>query len=72
LLLTTSGLSYVLDSLEHQTPIWLIDSLASLSPTWRFSSIDDGKLTLRDILYFISMILAFLTATTVTLNYKHR
>ncbi|SFB31857.1 ABC transporter permease [Pseudomonas sp. NFPP24] len=72
LLLTTSGLSYVLDSLEHHTPIWLIDSLTSLSPSWRFSSIDDGKLTLRNILYFISMILAFLTATTVTLNYKHR
>lgn len=71
LLLTASGLSSLLDALEHQAPIGLIDSLAALSPTLRFSSIDDGKLTLRDTLYFISMILAFLTATTVTLNYKH-
>lgn len=71
LLLTASGLSYLLDALESQAPIGLIDSLVSLSPLSRFSSIDDGKLTLRDTLYFISMILAFLTATTVTLNYKH-
>lgn len=71
LLLTASGLSAILDALEHQAPIALIDSLAALSPTLRFSNIDDGKLTLRHTLYFISMILAFLTATTVTLNYKH-
>lgn len=71
LLLTASGLSAILDALEHQAPIGLIDSLAALSPTLRFSNIDDGKLTLHDTLYFISMILAFLTATTVTLNYKH-
>ncbi|CAI2795975.1 MULTISPECIES: ABC transporter permease [Pseudomonas] len=71
LLLTASGLSSLLDALEHQVPIGLADSLVSLSPSWRFSSIDDGKLTLHDLLYFFSMILAFLTATTVTLNYKH-
>ncbi|WP_411379474.1 ABC transporter permease [Pseudomonas sp. MPB26] len=71
LLLTASGLSTVLDALEQQAPIGLIDSLASLSPTVRFSCIDDGKLTLHDTLYFISMILAFLAATTVTLNYKN-
>ena len=71
LLLTASGLSSILDALEHQAPIGLIDSLAALSPTLRFSNIDDGKLTLRDTLYFISMIFAFLAATIVTLNYKH-
>lgn len=71
LLLTASGLAYLLDALEHQVPIGLIDSLTTLSPTVRFNSIDDGKLTLRDTLYFISMIFGFLAATTVTLNYKH-
>ncbi|UII73142.1 ABC transporter permease [Pseudomonas sp. HN11] len=71
LLLAASGLSSLLDALEHQAPIGLIDSLTSLSPTERFSSIDQGKITLHDTLYFISLILAFLTATTVTLNYKH-
>lgn len=71
LLLIASGLSSLLEALEHQRPIWLIDSVATLSPFSRFSAIDNGKFTLRDLLYFISIILAFLVATTVTLNYKH-
>ena len=71
LLLAASGLSALLDALEHQSPLWLIDSLASLNPMVRFSSIDEGKLTLRDTLYFVSMIFGFLAATTVTFNYKH-
>lgn len=70
LLLTASLLSSALDALEHQTPIWVMDSLLSLNPISRFDAVDHGKLTLRDSLYFISMILAFLSATTVALNYK--
>ncbi|MGF6094360.1 ABC transporter permease [Pseudomonas sp. 18175] len=72
LLLTVGGVSSVLDALEHQTPIWLIDSLMSLSPFLRFTVIDHGALILRDGLYFISMIVAFLAATIVLLNYKSR
>ncbi|KRP41535.1 ABC-2 type transport system permease protein [Pseudomonas libanensis] len=71
LLLTVSGLSSILDALEHQAPLWVVDSLISLDPIFRFSTMDSGKLTLHDSLYFISMILAFLSATTITLNYKH-
>ncbi|MBF6027007.1 ABC transporter permease [Pseudomonas sp. P115] len=72
LLLMAGGLSSVLDALEHQTPIWVIDSLASLSPFLRFGMIDHGSLLARDVLYFISMIVAFLAATIVLLNYKKR
>ncbi|WP_248730804.1 ABC transporter permease [Pseudomonas sp. MWU13-2517] len=72
LLLTISGVSSVLDALEHQTPIWVIDSLISLNPILRFSTMDSGKLTLHDVFYFTSIIFAFLAATTVTLNYKNR
>lgn len=71
LLLIASGLSSVLDALDQQTPIWIIDSLMSLDPIARFSAMDNGKLTLQDSLYFISMIVAFLCATTLTLNYKN-
>lgn len=71
LLLAASGISSMLDALEQQTPIWIIDSLLSLDPISRFSAIDNGKLTLHDCLYFISMILAFLFATTFTLNYRN-
>jgi len=70
LLLIASTLSSVLDMLDHQAPIWIIDSLISLNPRLRFSAIDDGLLTLRDTSYFISMIVAFLTATTLTLNFR--
>ncbi|MBA1431401.1 ABC transporter permease [Pseudomonas fluorescens] len=71
LLLTISGLSLVLDALEHQAPIWIVDSIIKLDPISRFSSMDNGKITLHDGLYFVSMILAFLSATIVTLNYKN-
>lgn len=70
LLLITSTLSSVLDTLSHQAPIWIIDSLISLNPRLRFSAIDSGLLTLHDTSYFISMIIAFLTATTLTLNFR--
>ena len=71
LLLAASAIASVLDALEYQAPLWLIDSLLSLNPLSRFDTIDNGKLTLRDSLYFISMIVAFLLATTVTLNYRN-
>ncbi|MGY2402598.1 ABC transporter permease [Pseudomonas sp. SDO5271_S396] len=70
LLFIASALYYVSDALEHQAPIWVIDSLIALSPVLHFEAIDSGKLTLHDGLYFISMILAFLVATTVALNAK--
>ncbi|MFA7942812.1 ABC transporter permease [Pseudomonas brenneri] len=70
LLLTASTLSSVLDMLSHQAPVWVIDSLISLNPRIRFSAIDSGLLTLQDTSYFISMIIAFLTATTLTLNFR--
>lgn len=72
LLLIKGTLSSVLDALEHQTPIWIVDSLASISPFLRFAMIDHGSLLLRDGLYFISIIVAFLAATIVLLNYKNR
>ncbi|MBO0493344.1 ABC transporter permease [Pseudomonas sp. Marseille-Q1929] len=71
ILLVISGLSSVLDALEHQAPIWVIDSVASLSPLSRFTQIDHGVIVLRDCLYFISVIVASLAATTVILNYKN-
>lgn len=70
LLITASALSSVLDALDHHTPVWIIESLISLSPPARVSAIDNGLMTLHDMLYFASMIFAFLTATSVTLNFR--
>lgn len=71
LLLLASGLSSTLDALDHQAPVWLIDSLIALSPLLRFAAIDKGVMTLQDSLYFASTILAFLTATYIVLNHKN-
>ncbi|SDU99139.1 ABC-2 transporter permease [Pseudomonas mucidolens] len=70
LLMTTSILFSMIDAMDHQTPIWIIDSLTELSPSIRFNTIDSGLLTLHDLLYFASLILVFLAATNVTLNYR--
>lgn len=72
LLLSVSCIYSAIEALEHQMPIWVIDSLISLDPLSRFDTIDNGKLTLSDSLFFISMILAFVSASTVTLTYKSR
>ncbi|MFO2464085.1 ABC transporter permease [Pseudomonas sp. 15FMM2] len=71
LLLATSILFSIIDALDHQIPIFIVDSLMTLSPSTRFDTITSGLLTSHDILYFASMILAFLTATSVTLNFRH-
>ncbi|QHF43893.1 ABC transporter permease [Pseudomonas sp. S35] len=71
LLLMASGLSSVLDALEHQEPLWIFDKLRSLSPSLRFELIDNGLLTLRESAYFISMMVAFLAATIVIINFKN-
>ncbi|MDQ0666819.1 hypothetical protein QF039_001119 [Pseudomonas sp. W2I6] len=71
MLLTASGLSSILDAIEHQVPVWLIDRLLSLSPSARFDAIDQGVLALQDSLYFISMIIAFLGATVIVLNVRN-
>lgn len=71
LLLAASSLATLLDALEQHAPLWIIDSLTSLSPSLRFAMIDHGALILQDCLYFISMIIAFLAATILLLNYKY-
>ncbi|QJI28223.1 ABC transporter permease [Pseudomonas sp. ADAK18] len=72
LLLTASGLSSILDAFDYHTPAWIIENLISLSPSARFDTIGNGVLTLQDLSYFLSMILAFLVATIVTLKFKKK
>lgn len=70
LLLIASGLSYSLNALDHQPPLWIVDSLTYLNPAIRFNAIEHGVLALHDSLYFLSMIIAFLSATTIILKYR--
>lgn len=71
LLLAASSLATLLDALEQQAPLWIIDSLTTLSPSLRFAMINHGAFILHDCLFFISMIIAFLAATILLLNYKY-
>ena len=68
-LIIVSGLPMVLDALAW-APQWLIDAVASLSFLIRFDSISKGVIDLRDLLYFVTLIVAWLAATAVVVDLK--
>ena len=65
-----SGSPLVLDAFHGWAPQALVDAVASLSLLTRFDAISKGVLDLRDLLYFASLILAWLTATAVVVDLK--
>ncbi len=70
LLFILAGFPLVLAAFKGWMPTVLVDTLASLSFLTHFSSISKGVLSLRDILYFLSMIVFWLLATIVILDLK--
>ena len=54
------GTSVVLNALTEWAPGWTIDFVRSLSFTDHYSAIARGKLDLRDVVYFVSVIVLFL------------
>jgi len=69
-LFVACGFSLVLDAINPWAPQWLLDLLASLSLLTHFAAISKGLIDLRDPLYFLSVIVAWLMATVVTVNLK--
>ncbi|MBO3277143.1 ABC transporter permease subunit [Pseudomonas schmalbachii] len=69
-LFIVSGFSLVLDAFSTWAPQWLIDAVASLSFLTRFDAISKGVIDLRDLLYFVSLIAAWLAATAVVVDLK--
>jgi ABC-2 type transport system permease protein len=69
-LFIVSGLPMVLDLFSGWAPQWLIDFVASLSLLTRFADISNGVIDLRDLLFFLSLIAAWLAATAVVLDLK--
>jgi ABC-2 type transport system permease protein len=51
-------------------PQAIVDALASLSFLTHFSSIAKGVIDLRDLLYFATLIVAWLAATAIVLEMK--
>ncbi len=70
LLFILAGFPMVLGVFSDWLPSWLLDTLASLSFLAHFSSISKGVFSLRDLLYFSSMIIFWLLATTVVVELR--
>lgn len=69
-LFIVSGMPLVLDGFSGWAPQWLVDAVASLSFLIRFDAISKGVIDLRDLLYFITLIAAWLAATAVVIDLK--
>ena len=69
-LFIVSGFPMVLDGFSGWAPQWLVDAVASLSFLTRFDAISKGVIDLRDLLYFLTLIAAWLAATAVVLDLK--
>ncbi len=70
LMFVMAGFPLVLDIVRGLLPLALVDVIASLSFLTHFNAISRGVLSLQDFLYFISMILAWLFATSIVLDLK--
>lgn len=69
-LFIVSGFPMVLDALSAWAPQALLDAVASLSFLIRFDAISKGVIDLRDLLYFVTLIAAWLAATAVVIDLK--
>ena len=58
----------VLNLFVDWVPVILLDAVASLSFLSHFSSISKGVVSLQDLLYFLSMIFAWLFATRIVIE----
>lgn len=69
-LFMVSGMPLLLDAFSQWAPQWLFDTVASLSFLIRFDAISKGVIDLRDLLYFITFIAAWLAATAIVIDLK--
>lgn len=65
-----SGFPMLLDALSGWAPQALVDAVASLSFLTRFEAISKGVIELRDLLYFVTLIAAWLGATAIVIDLK--
>ena len=70
LLFVMAGFPLVLDVFKGWVPLLVLDTIASLSFLTHYSAISRGVLSLQDFLYFISVIVVWLLATSIVLDIK--
>ena len=69
-LLTVAGTSTVLGLLHGWAPQTVIDAVAGASVFGHFAAITGGVVDLRDLIYFLSLMIAFLAATALIVDLK--
>ena len=69
-LFVLAGFPLVLDVFRVWVPQWLMDGIADLSFLTHFDAISKGVLDIRDVLYFLIMMSAWLVATAITIDMK--
>ena len=70
LLFVMAGFPMVLDVFRGWVPLIILDMITSLSFLTHFNSITKGVLSLEDFLYFLSIIVAWLYATSIVIESK--
>ena len=65
-----AGFPMVQDAFTAWAPLWVIDGVSSISFLTHFDAISRGVIDLRDLFYFLIMILCWLVATTIVINIK--
>jgi ABC-2 type transport system permease protein len=65
-----SGFPLVLDLFSTWAPQTIVDGIASLSFLTHFSNISKGVIDFRDLVYFALVIVVFLYANTIVLQWK--
>ncbi|KZZ49110.1 hypothetical protein A3760_22245 [Oleiphilus sp. HI0122] len=68
--LVVSGFPIVQDSFSGWAPLWLVDGISNLSFLTHFTAISRGVIDLRDLVYFVAMIGAWLYATALVIDLK--
>ena len=70
LLFVLAGFPLVLNVFKDWLPMLVVDTVASLSFMSHFGAIAKGVLGLQDLLYFVSVIMVWLLATSVVVEMK--
>lgn len=70
LLFVMAGFPMVLDVFKGWMPLILLDVISGMSFLTHFSSISKGVLSLQDLFFFASVIVAWLYATSIVLDAK--
>jgi ABC-2 type transport system permease protein len=67
-LFTAAGAPAVLGALSGWAPQWLLDASVQMSFAGHFSAITRGVVDLRDVFYFVSVMVAFLFANAILID----